>query len=284
MMASLCVFLMTFIIGCMSPNPSIYWYTNTNLANNQRIYHQNPDLFSGFYFCCNQFQFTSNGWFVPQNDSALMENIEYFQSKVDKIYIVGSIQQLALEDFDGLVPIASFVQAGNYMQAINVNGCIIDFEPHTTNNTLAEQYNKFLSSFQATVSNEFPSLSVGMDISNWGILDQYAVYSSARLSIYTSMATTYYGYNISNNELGVEQELLHLPAESIRAGICSMISGNPNFTRNCGWNQTDLNEFLNFLKSDNINIPRVDIWRADIDYNGLNTSQWFIEKLQTFVK
>ena len=86
------------------------------------------------------------------------------------------------------------------------------------------------------------------------------------------MATTYHGYNITKNEQGVEQELKYLPSNSIRAGICSMIKGNPNVTTNCGWNQNNLNEFLNFLKSDNINIPRVDIWRADIDHNGYNTS------------
>merc|ERR1712228_830851 len=105
------------------------------------------------------------------------------------------------------------------------------------------------------------------------------LYTTANLSIYTSMATTYHGYNITNNEQGVEEELLYLSANSVRAGICSMLTGNPNDTTNCGWNQNNLNQFLTFLKSKSVNIPRLDIWRADIDHNGLNTSQWFIQEL-----
>ena len=173
------------IAEAAEPKPTVYWYSNTNLANNQRIYSQNPDVFSGFYFCCGQFNFDTNGSFTYRNDSNLINNINSFKNKVEKIYIVGGISQQALENFNGNIPTSSFINAGQYGSSLNIDGFIIDFEPDTTNIKLAQQYNTFLSLFQITMINKYPKLSVNMDISDWGILDYYSLYETANLSIYT---------------------------------------------------------------------------------------------------
>ena len=274
------VFLLVNVSWCM--NPTVYWYTNTNLENNQRIVAASPTSFTGFYFCCGQFQFLADGTFTFKNSTGLMQNIEYFRKSMDFIYIVGDVQNSSTFSASSSYLQTQFEIAAKIAKEINIDGFLVDYEPDSSNKQLASNYAGFLGKFEQIASKY--NIGVGCDIAGWGILDDFSDYAASNLNVYTSMTPTYYGTNIPENENYVMEELKYLGANTLRTGIGSMLTKYPSSdTWYYNWTQSRLTDFLDFLKY-NVSVPSVDIWRADIDHNGYDTEPWFYQCLEQFVK
>ena len=270
------------IILCVSGmKPTVNWYTNTNLDNNKRIYKVNPSVFDGFYFCCGEYEFTGNGKFTFKNSSGLVPNIDHFRSKVSSIYIHGGIlsDEIFSIDFDDLKP--AFKQAAELAQQLNIDGYLVDYEPHSDSKDLAKNYTNFLHEF-GTILHKY-DVKIGCDIAGWGILKYFDLYAKSELDFYTSMTPTYNGNNLTYNEEYVHNELQYIKPDNLRTGIGSMLTTYPaNHTWYFNWTKSELNTFLNFLKDD-VKVPSVDIWRADMDNNGYDTESWFYNDLNSFV-
>lgn len=274
-------------------SPTVRWYTNTDLANNQRIMAPYPSVFSGFYFCCGQFEFTYDGKFTFRNSSDLLDNIKYFQSTMNsdfKMYIVGGVENSSVFSVNSTILNSQFTIAAQTANEIGIDGFLLDYEPSVPSNQqtqVAGNYSKFLGDFKQ-VLNDFNSnygsrIEIGCDIAGWGILDYFNSFKTANLDIYTSMTPTYYGTNIAENEEYVNQELEYFTINQLRSGVGSMLTSYPSSdTWNYNWTQSRFTQFLTFLKN-NASVPSVDIWRADIDHNGYNTTDWFYQCLDEFV-
>ena len=237
-----------------------------------------PESFSGFFFCCGTWDFSSNGKFTTAKEQGVEQNMNYFRSNYNNLtalYLVGggSLTQSALTN----TPDSSFQDAINYGKSLKIDGFIVDFEPDSSSNELATQYGQWLARFQSIAVKN--GLNVAMCTATWGILGDYKDYKPANLSYYTSMQT-YYGTNMNEDESVVKGELEYFRIDQIRSGIGSMTT--PTASRNYNWTSDKLNEFLSYLKQNNV--PSVDIWRNDIDYSsGYPTESWFYKDLADFI-
>eukprot|EP01084_Bolivina_argentea_P119845 212461_1 len=264
-MQQLFLFMLWFLSNGLKSNPikpSVHWYTNYYLSDNQRIYNAEPAAFSGFNFCCQWFHFTANGDFIFNNNSDLIDNVNYFRPKLSKIYIVGGVSIDALNN--NTITQSSYDKAIQIGESLGIDGWMLDFEPQSNNKTLAIEFAKFLGDFQSAASSSHSKLEIGVDISNWGILatEYYPIYASAKLDKYLNMAT-YDGADIESDEQYVNDTMDNFPAETIRMGIGAMLTTEPPDPAGYfNWTSQRLTEFLDFLKVQQI--PSVDIWRPDI--------------------
>eukprot|EP01084_Bolivina_argentea_P114927 204500_1 len=266
-------------ILCLSMQPTVNWYTNTDLQGNINLMKSSPNSFTGFYFCCGTWNFESDGSFVSANTKDVTDNINYFRANTNlsDLYIVGGggLSQQALVN----TPNSSFEDAINYGKSLKIDGFVVDFEPNSNSETLAQQYGLWLSRFQSIAKQN--GLNVAMCTATWGILKDYNQYKPANLTYYTSMET-YFGSSISYDENVVKGELNVFDKNQIRSGIGSMTTPIVKEMPYYNWTSQGLNQFLTYLK--NTDVPSVDIWRSDIDYSsGYTTESWFYQDLANFV-
>eukprot|EP00756_Hemistasia_phaeocysticola_P065709 Hpha_TRINITY_DN8738_c0_g1::TRINITY_DN8738_c0_g1_i2::g.45172::m.45172 len=128
----------------------------------------------------------------------------------------------------------------------------------------------------------------GFDAAGWGILNAWQYYNTTGADIATSMTPTY-------NWLGNGEKLRSfilgelsggMPRSSIGAGIGTTVAPGRTGKWDYNWTEPTLNQFVSWLKSEEGgNIPRVDFWRADIDYNwpANGTASWVFSAAQMFL-
>eukprot|EP01084_Bolivina_argentea_P026327 48952_1 len=272
-------------IPLSSLSPTVHWYTNTNLANNKRTYEAAPSAFSGFYFCCGQYKFTSDGTFVFNNSTNLIENINYWRkiTNIKTIYIHGGFSDESIFNVPSNYLQKQFENAAKVAKEINIDGFLVDYEPHSDDKSLAKKYGQFLKEFQAVLGKQ--NIGLAECGGGWGILKYFDEYSQSNLNMYTSMEPTYNGSKYPEPITGfVINETQTFKKNQIRSGIGSMlVKYPPSHTWHFDWTQKKLTNFLNWLKY-NISVPSVDIWRADLDNNGYDTEPWFYQCLENFMK
>ncbi len=83
--------VMLLIIWCSSLTPTINWYTNTNLQGNINLMKPSPHSFSGWYFCCGTFGFSSDRHFTVYKTEGVVDNVNYQKQNpnITAMYIVG---------------------------------------------------------------------------------------------------------------------------------------------------------------------------------------------------
>eukprot|EP01084_Bolivina_argentea_P114925 204495_1 len=171
-------------ILCLSMQPTVNWYTNTNLQGNINLMAPSPSSFSGWYFCCGTFGFSSDGKFTAYKTSAVVDNVNYWKKNpnITQMYIVGGeLTETALKN----TPDSAFQDAINYGKSINIDGFVVDYEPSGDSEQLAQEYATWLTRFQEIALKN--DLNVAMCGGSWGILKYYNLYQKANLTYYTSM-------------------------------------------------------------------------------------------------
>ena len=259
------------------------WYVNWNLVDQNVLFAKtNPTSLVGFYPCCNKFTVTNDGLFSPEhNDSDIKAALNPYSKLGLDVFPTLDLEENYFDNFSGLPhgfdPVIK--NATDNIVRNNFDGYMVDYEPSLANTTMAHAiaYASFLGQFAKSLHSKGKKL--GMDVSGWGILDKYSLYSTLDLDIFTSMST-YYGTNITSNIEIVNQMTSSINSNKLAVGIGTMAL-NPDFNYN--WTEYDLDIFLYFLKDNNI--TEIDIWRSDIDNpDETNTTlPWFLRMVTNWV-
>ena len=259
------------------------WYVNWNLVDqNVAFARTHPNALIGFFPCCNKFTVTDDGFFSPEhNDSDIKLALSPYSKLGLDVFPTLDLGENYFSNFSGLPhgfdPVIK--NATDNIIRNNFDGYMVDYEPSLKNTTLAHAmaYASFLKQFAKSLHAKDKKL--GMDVSNWGILDKYSLYSTLDLDIFTSMAT-YSGENLTRSMDVVTKMTSTMNTKLIGIGIGTMAI-NPNFYYN--WTESKLNIFLEFLNKNNIR--EIDIWRSDIDNpDETNTTlPWFVKAIENWM-
>eukprot|EP00756_Hemistasia_phaeocysticola_P007837 Hpha_TRINITY_DN14415_c0_g1::TRINITY_DN14415_c0_g1_i7::g.157873::m.157873 len=120
-----------------------------------------------------------------------------------------SLALLSLDD-DAVRAGASAGEVQKLVDAVNAagfGGLMADYEPKGPTAGMAVKYAAMLKAIAAPMQSA--GLLMGMDISSWGILgaNDFKTYADVGLDIYMSMASTYFGTNVTKNEEFLKQEI-----------------------------------------------------------------------------
>ena len=256
------------------PQKTSRWYVNWNLVDQNVLFAKtHKGMFSGFYPCCNKFTVLSNNTFSSEHtDEEVKASLNPYSALGLDVFPTLDLQEDYLNiystipnGFDAVIKNATANTVRN-----NFDGYMVDYEPSNSTIAHAQAYAKFLSNLTASLHAQ--NKRIGVDLSNWGILDMYHLYAPIDIDIFTSMGT-YSGSDIDANVKVVNQMVSVLNTSRISIGIGSM-STTPD--ANYNWTEYTLNVFLDFLQDSNI--TGVDIWRCDID-NAEETNTtlpWFL--------
>jgi hypothetical protein len=259
------------------------WYVNWNLVDQNVLFAKtHTGSLLGFYPCCNKFTVSAEGFFLPEhNDSDVKAALNPYSELGLDVLPTLELDENYLFNFSGLPGGFDLVINNATDNAVrnNFDGYMVDYEPSLQNTTMAHSiaYANFLGQFAKSLHSKGKKL--GMDLSNWGILNKYSLYSKLDLDIFTSMST-YYGTNLTDNMNIVKQMTSVIDTDKLAIGIGTMAT-NADFHYN--WTEYKLDIFLYFLQDNNI--TEIDIWRSDID----NTEQtgttlpWFLRMVDNWV-
>eukprot|EP01063_Lacrimia_lanifica_P032486 TRINITY_DN555_c4_g1_i2.p1 TRINITY_DN555_c4_g1~~TRINITY_DN555_c4_g1_i2.p1 ORF type:complete len:307 (+),score=106.99 TRINITY_DN555_c4_g1_i2:53-973(+) len=265
-------------------NASVRVYTNTNLDDNHRFFGQfAPGVIDSVYWCCIQYQFTDKGAFGGLRRSEdLQANLDAFRGVFKQNWVVGTVDEAFIKSaaaFDSDFMKEQFASAAAAAQQHGIDGYLVDFEPKDDySEAMSHNYMLFLKAFKSAMP---ANVGVGMNVAGWGILNRFEEYAAANLTVYTSMSNTYFGNHPSRSIASLKEEVAALPKEAIRVGIGSELTSYTSGTQgDYKWTAPALTEVLNALWD--LDIPRVDVWRADIDVAHLNITAFMIDGLTAF--
>ena len=139
-----------------------------------------------------------------------------------------------------------------------------------------------------------------MCVSSWGILDGhtveegYGVYAATGVDKMMSMASTYFGTNVSSNEANVALELAQGVGNpgQLSVGIGTMIADSPPRAAcptgggkwDYNWTEARLRSFvLDYLAAPPVDAQDLVFWRADIDNEGNCTEPYFFNVAREFL-
>lgn len=199
-----------------------------------------------------------------------------------------------------------------FAKAAEVDSLMIDYEPRTNiTNLHAEQYALFVRMLATYMHDE--GLELEMCVSSWSILTSFeyvprfsrianssirrcenaartlttsnsndSVYADTGVDGMMSMASTYFGTNVTSDEGWVEKERTEgVSREQLRVGIGTTNSIVEKWDYN--WTQPRFESFVTFLEEKDVR--SIDLWRTDIDAtNATNaTATWMVSGLQHFL-
>jgi hypothetical protein len=163
----------------------------------------------------------------------------------------------------------------------NLTSLMVDYEP-SDNVTIAhsQAYADFMTALSDALHAE--GVESHMCISSWGILTTFDKFATTGTDAMMSMASTYYGKNVSSNEMWVDQELAEgVSIDQLHVGIGST---NTIYQKwDYQWTVQSFDDFMTFI--DTRELLHVDIWRTDIDTtNATNgTAQWIYDGIADFL-
>jgi hypothetical protein len=189
-----------------------------------------------------------------------------------------------------------------FAKSVNISGLMLDFEPDTSETVWVHAYADYVTAFSQAMHEH--GLRAEMCVSAWGILDGHALPNGEGYGIYAktgvdkmmSMSGTYFGTNVTNNLVNVDNELhdgvsLHQLAVGIGTQIDPTISGGcpPVGPMGCkvaggqcyNWTEQKLTSFVAALVERGV--TTIDMWRADIDAEGDCTAPYYFEVAENFL-
>ena len=104
-------------------------------------------------------------------------------------------------------------------------------------------------------------VKLGMCVSSWSILTEFGLYASTGVDAMMSMASTYFGANITRDEEWVAKELAAgVSLRQLHVGIGSTNSVYQKWDYK--WTETGFQSFVDKLNSGGV--QHIDIWRGRI--------------------
>ena len=282
--------LLITLISCgYASNRSVSWwladYNSAALAENVAFLNDADGSVSAIFHCCAGPRIAANGSYVP---NALQEAMfsELVRAErgagnglTSKRPILLSLSPAPDAVLDGVAQnaVPALVALAS---RIGCDGFVADYEPHAnTTEAHATLYAAFLGTLGAALHRTGKRLAVC--VSDWGVLNQYGILSTAQADWYVSMSNTYGGrgaeYTLAA-KLGVKRMLEAFPVESVIVGIgtvapasCHCTFGDTgNCTADYGWTQQSLSAFVRW--SADRGVRGLAVWRTDIYPRYCNTS------------
>ena len=162
-----------------------------------------------------------------------------------------------------------------------LSSLMLDYEPKTNITQLhAEAYARFITAL--TEALHVYGVELDICVSNWSILTRFFLYASTGVDSMMSMASTYYGNNITANKYWVTSEMQQgVSSSQLRVGIGSTNSIYHKWDYK--WNRTSFLEFTGWAQKQGV--QNIDLWRTDLD--SLNatggTAPWIYDELASFL-
>lgn len=259
---------------------SHWWFqTHTPEYTTQAIslVTQHADAVTGVYLYAG-FAINSSGWFQSPSDQVIHPKVSPF---LDLSLTVGVA--LALDTSALLAGTAHLgVDAAATMASRNnITSLMVDYEPTTEiTHAHAQAYAAFLTVLGEALHSK--GVQLGMCISSWSILTEFGLYAATGVDQMMSMASTYFGSNITANEAWVTKELAQgMSLDQLAVGFGSTNSITQKWDYN--WTQPEFESFMSFLASQKV--LTIDMWRTDIDTLNATagTEHWIYDSLANFI-
>jgi len=232
---------------------------------------------TGVYIYCG-FSINANGTFASPSDADIMQKTAPFLAMNLDVGIALGVDQAAIES--GIAS-AGVAAATATAKRNNITSLMVDYEPHTnTTHSHAVSYAHFISDLSSALHAQ--GVQCGMCVSSWSILTEFGLYSKTGVDQVMSMASTYFGKNVTSNKRWVSQELdagVSLSQLHVGIGSTNSIAQKWNYQ----WTESGFNSFLLWLEQRHV--QNIDIWRTDIDtLNATNgTAQWIYDGIASFL-
>ena len=293
-----------------SSSPTIRWWMSvTEVENNMALIESG--VVHGLYTYIGAMVWSDGSFTCPHVDDAdwREQNLQpYLSLMTDNQSSFSSLTPaLALND-TAVRSGAALASVGDVTACaleLGVSGFMLDFEPDSSDPALAEAYAAYVAALVEALHGA--GLQAEMCVSSWGILDGhtvdggYGVYAATGVDRMMSMASTYYGTNVSRNEANVELELAQGVSNpgQLSVGIGTMIAdGTDGTDRVSGeapcptgpakwdynWTEARLRSFvLDYLAAPPVSAQEIVFWRADIDNEGNCTEPYYFDVAREFL-
>lgn len=281
MMSSVVALLAAAPAAVAVSHSSRWWFgsSDAHLAQAEQIVEAHPASITGLYFYWH-FAIHANGTFTSPPPTTVATRIKKFQrSAYLTVGVALAIEQTAVESGSALLAVNATAAAA---AAAGVNSLIIDYEPRS-HITLehARAYATLIAVLADELHRRGPTLEIC--VSSWSILTQFGLYAATGVDGMMSMASTYFGTNLSRNEDWVQRELRSgVSLQQLRVGIGS--TNHIHQKWNYNWTEARLRAFVDWLIARRIR--HLDVWRTDIDaLNATNgTEPWVYDTVRHFLK
>jgi len=191
-----------------------------------------------------------------------------------------NVNQDAIESGAALWAVDDIVAAAKKHRVTSI---MVDYETHDdTTQAHAQKYANFLSKLSTGMHAQ--GMEAAMCVSSWGILTKFGLYAKTGIDSMMSMASTYFGRDVSQNEDWVTSMLnqgTSLDQAAIGVGTVQASGHEDSQKWDYKWSSSKLHNFVSWLQRRGIR--NLDIWRSDIDsLNGV-PEQYFYDITAAFL-
>jgi hypothetical protein len=282
---------------------SVYWYTSAGDATQVK---DAASAATGHYMCCGTIKILANG--TVQADS--ISQLASIVTAAGGLPVQHTVSVDANVSWDNAnagtltasctlvadVPLTKFADdIVTLVVASNAAGVMIDYEVPTSlwklwgkvkTRAVANKYAQWANRLAPKLNAEGRTL--GLDLSGdcgGSPIDLFDVFAANATNVDQLMLMS--TYRDIHDRLFYEKELVSraiaagIPRKRISVGIGSISTSDPV---RYGWNQTDLQTYLQWVAGQGITM--LGIWRSDIDVykpSEVKTAPFFIEALQAFL-
>ena len=296
-------FLSLILHFCSAVEPSIRWWMSVNNLDNNLAMIESG-VVHGIYTYIGAMVFADGSFTCPHIDDQewFDQHLQpYLDLIADESSSFSSLTPALGLNETAVISGAAMTSVSDVAQcAVNlgVSGFMLDFEPDDSSPELVNAYAAYIKALTEAMHNV--GLRAEMCVSSWGILDGhtvdngYGVYATTGVDKMMSMASTYFGTNITQNEANVQLELAQGVSNpgQLSVGIGTMISDDPQSPCPTGpakwdynWTEARLRDFvLNFLAVPPVAAQDLVFWRADIDNEGNCTKAYYFDVAKEFLQ
>jgi hypothetical protein len=281
--------LLVCVPGCAAmSNGSVYWYTAS--ADSRQV-NDSFSVATGFYMCCGKIKILKNGTVDSRPVSELAAAVKAGNGRpvqhtisIDPNVTWGHTSAMS-DAADAIVQL---------LVASNATGAMIDYEPPSSlwkpwgaakTRAVANDYAHWASLLSAKLHTK--GLFLGLDLSGdcgGSPIDLYDVFAANATVVDQLMLMS--TYRDIHDSLFYEKELVSraltagIRPSQLSVGIGSVSVSDPV---RYGWNASDLNDFLRWVKGQGI--TQLGIWRSDIDVYKppVQTVPFFLRALRDFL-
>jgi len=164
-----------------------------------------------------------------------------------------------------------------------VTSIMVDYETHKDiTQAHAQKYANFLSKLSTGMHRE--GMEAAMCVSSWGIMTKFGLYAKTGVDSMMTMASTYFGRDVSANKDWVTTMLnqgTSLDQAAIGVGTMQASGHTDSQQWDYKWSSSKLHSFVSWLQDNEIR--NLDVWRSDIDSLTGAPEQYFYDYAEAFL-
>lgn len=161
---------------------------------------------------------------------------------------------------------------------------MVDYEPKTNiNHQHAKAYANFITKLSIAMHAE--GMETGICVSSWSILTEFGLYASTGVDSMMSMASTYFGRDVSTNKQWVTQTLeagASFTQTSVGIGTMQTQGYEDEAQWDYKWSSSKLQGFISWLEAQGI--VNIDVWRSDIGSLTGQPEKYYYDYIAAFLQ